>query len=96
MSDLINYDNIYDNIIVTEKSYIAIEFSEKSMIVLETFLPGNSYFVFYNVKILQLINMITEKTKSEIFEMSDMEKRGYHVREKLTLELNIKSYFLGK
>ena len=86
--------NIYEDIIVANKDYIAIEYIDKSMIVLESFLPGNSYFVFYDIDISELLNIIKNKTKTEIFKLSNMEKRGYHVREALTLELNIKSYFL--
>ncbi len=86
--------NIYEDITVAGKDYIAIEFISKSMIVLESFLQGNSYFVFYNLSITDLLDTIAYKSKTEIFEMSGMEKRGYHVREALKLELNIKSYFL--
>ena len=84
--------NIYEDIIVANKDYIAIEYIDKSMIVLESFLPGNSYFVFYDIDISERLNIIKNKTKTEIFKLSNMEKRGYHVREALTLELNIKSY----
>lgn len=86
--------NIYDNIDVAGREYIAIEFSEKKMVVLESFYPGNSYFVFYNLPIDELIKIIDEKSKTEIFKLSGMEKRGYHIREQLNLEMKIKSYFL--
>lgn len=86
--------NIYDKIDVAEREYIAIEFSEKEMIVLESFYPGNSYFVFYKSSIHSLLKAIEGKNKRQIFELSGMEKRGYHIREKLNLETKIKSYFL--
>ncbi len=86
--------NIYDKIDVAGNEYIAIEFSEKKMIVLESFYPGNSYFVFYNHSIDTVLAVIGGKSKTEIFQLSGMEKRGYHIREQLKLELKIASYFL--
>ena len=86
--------NIYDKIDVAGREYIAIEFSEKQMIVLESFYPGNSYFVFYGLSIHSLIKSIEGKNKTQIFELSGMEKRGYHIREQLNLDIKIKSYFL--
>lgn len=86
--------NIYDKIDVAGRDYVAIEYNEKEMIVLESLFPGNSYFVFYNLEIKKLLNIIKGKTKTEIFKLSGMEKRGYHIREELNLENKIKSYFL--
>lgn len=34
--------NIYENILLANNEYVAIEYEEKSMIVLESFVPGNS------------------------------------------------------
>ena len=86
--------NIYDKIDVAGREYIAIEFSEKQMLVLESFYPGNSYFVFYNHTIDTLINTINGKSKTDIFKLSGMEKRGYYIREQLKLEVKIASYFV--
>lgn len=86
--------NIYDKLDVAGREYIAIEYVEKKMIVLESFFPGNAYFVFYNSQIDNLLKSIEGKSKTEIFELSGMEKRGYHIREQLNLEMKIKSYFL--
>ncbi|WP_152422084.1 phospholipase D-like domain-containing protein, partial [Clostridium butyricum] len=89
-----NPSNIYENILVANNEYVAIEYKEKSMIVLESFVQGNSYFVFYDIDIERLLPSIENKTKDEIFELSNMEKRGYHIREQLKLEIKIQSYFL--
>ncbi len=89
-----NPSNIYDKLDVAGREYIAIEYAERKMIVLESFFPGNSYFVFYNSEIKGLIKDIEGKTKTDIFELCGMEKRGYHIREQLKLEIKIKSYFL--
>ena len=86
--------NIYDKIDVGGNEYIAIEFSEKKMVVLESFYPGNSYFVFYNHPIDLLLGTIEGKSKTEVFKLSGMEKRGYHIREQLKLEIKIASYFV--
>lgn len=86
--------NIYDKIDVGGNEYIAIEFADKKMIVLESFFPGNSYFVFYNHSVDTLLGTIEGRSKTEIFELSGMEKRGYHIREQLKLEVKIASYFV--
>ena len=85
--------NIYDKLDVAGREYIAIEYVEKKMIVLESFFPGNAYFVFYNSPIDNLLKSIERKSKTEIFKLSGMEKRGYHIREQLNLEMKIKSYY---
>ncbi len=64
------------------------------MVVLESFYPGNAYFVFYNHPIDQLLDTIEGKSKTEVFKLSGMEKRGYHIREQLKLEVKIASYFV--
>lgn len=86
--------NIYDRIDVAGNEYIAIEFSEKKMMVLESFYPSNSYFVFNNHSIDTLLSTIAGRTKTEVFKLSGMEKRGYHIREQLKLEVKIASYFV--
>lgn len=86
--------NIYDKINVAEREYIAIEYKDRNMIVLESFYPSNAYFVFYDLKINELLRTIEGKSKTEIFNLSKMEKRGYHLREKLVLEIKIKTYFI--
>lgn len=86
--------NVYDNVMVGQNSYVAFEYKEYRMVVLESFFPRNSYFVFNNTTIQDVLKKIEGRSKTEIFQLSEMEKRGYHVREQLTLELNIKSYFI--
>lgn len=90
-----NPTKIYDDIEVANEEYIAMEYHDRKMVVLESFYYGNSYFVFYDTSVQEVLDKIEGKTKSEVFESSGMDKRGYHIRELLTLELTIKSYFLG-
>lgn len=87
--------NIYDDIEITQQEYIAIEYSDRKMVVLESFNYGNSYFVFYDTSTERVLEQIEGKTKREIFELSGMDKRGYHAREMMKLEVSIKSYFIG-
>lgn len=89
-----NPSNIYEEILIANVNYIAIEYKTRNMIVFESFIPGNSYFVFYEDKIEDILSLIENRTKKEVFELSNMKKRGYHVRNKLKLELNIRSYFI--
>ena len=89
-----NPSNIYEQILIANVDYIAIEYKTRNMIVFESFIPGNSYFVFYDIKIDDVLPLIKNRTKTQVFELSNMEKRGYHVRNKLKLELNIRSYFI--
>lgn len=91
---LYNPSDFYDNIPISKNRYIAIEYIEKSIVVLETFIPGNSYFVFYDETIDSIKELTKAKSKNEIFELSGMNKRGYHIRNMLNLEMKIKSYFL--
>lgn len=87
-------NKFYENVVISKQNYIAFEYLEKNMVVLDSLYHGNSFFVFYDTRFSLLNNQIKDKTKREVFELSKMEKRGYHIRNQLTLELNIKSYFL--
>ena len=64
------------------------------MVVLESLYHGNSYFVFYGNTMMEVQDLIQNKTKTEIFKISNMDKRGYHIREQLKIEAKIRSYFL--
>ena len=44
--------------------------------------------------IITIKDLIQNKTKTEIFKISNMDKRGYHIREQLKIEAKIRSYFL--
>lgn len=89
-----NPNNFYENIVISKQNYIAFEYLEKNMVVLDSLYHGNSFFVFYDTSFNLLKDQLKNKTKREIFDLSKMEKRGYHIRNQLSLELNIKSYFL--
>ena len=53
------------------------------------------YYLFeYND--YNLLHKIKGLTKSEIFELSGMDKRGYHIEDRNKLESNVNSYFIKK
>lgn len=80
--------------IIALPDYFIFVYSKYRLIVLESFSAGNSYFCLnYKHSFESVINDISSFTKTEIFEYSRMTKRGYHIKNKLTLESNINSYF---
>lgn len=91
---LYNPDLILDGILIGNSNYFAMEFKNKKMVVLESLYHGNSYFVFYGNTMMEVQDLIQNKTKTEIFKISNMDKRGYHIREQLKIEAKIRSYFL--
>ena len=80
--------------IIALPDYFIFVYSKYRLMVLESFSAGNSYFCLnYKHSFESVINDISSFTKTEIFEYSRMTKRGYHIKNKLTLESNINSYF---
>ncbi len=80
--------------IISLPEYFIFVYSKYKLIVLESFSAGNSYFCLnYKHSFESIINDIASFTKTEIFEYSRMTKRGYHTKNKLTLESHINSYF---
>lgn len=75
-------------------NYFVFEYRKYGLIVLESFEAGNAYFCIKTVDSFDnVINSISTFTKSEIFELSGMPRRGYHVQNKFTLENNIRKFF---
>lgn len=80
--------------IIALPDYFVFVYPKNKLIVLESFSAGNSYFCLnYKNSFESVINDISSFTKTEIFEYSRMTKRGYHIKNKLTLESNINYYF---
>lgn len=74
--------------------YFVFVYKNEHLIVLESFQAGNAYFcIRYENSFEDVINHIATFSKTEIFEYSQMSKRGYHVQNKFTLENNIRLYF---
>ena len=75
-------------------NYFVFVYPTKKLMVLESFSAGNAYFcIKYSDSFESEINRIANLSKTEIFQYSQMSKRGYHVANKFTLESNIRRYF---
>ncbi len=80
--------------ILSLPNYYAFIYDSKKLLVLESFISGNSYFcISYSGNYETELKNISGLTKREIFEHSHMEKRGYHTRNRYTLERSIRNYF---
>jgi len=75
------------------KDYVAFEFKDYNLIVFESFVSGNGYYYFESNNIFETIEKIKQLRKTEIFQMSDMNKRGYHVKDANMLVKKINSLF---
>ncbi|PFO75650.1 hypothetical protein COJ86_03695 [Bacillus cereus] len=92
-----NPNNVYSDLgIVSLKGYILFEYKDYDLWVLESFEAGNAYYYFRNVELEDLIKTIKPLSKTDIFHMSDMQKRGYHIKNESSLELSIASLFIRK
>ncbi|KGK88590.1 phospholipase D-like domain-containing protein [Clostridium sp. HMP27] len=90
-------DNIYTDLNIDSlKDYVLIEYKKYNLIVLESFKAGNSYYYFKNKTIETLLDTIRYMSKSEIFNLANMSKRGYHTHNSNKLEVNINSLFVKK
>lgn len=76
-------------------NYIVFVYQKRKLMVLESFSAGNAYFcIKYDDSFEDVINNVATFSKTEIFEYSQMAKRGYHISNKFSLENNIRRYFL--
>lgn len=75
-------------------NYFVFIYKKYGLMVLESFEAGNAYFcIRFSDSFEDTINAISTFSKTEIFKYSQMDKRGYHVQNKFTLENNIRWYF---
>lgn len=92
-----NPDNTYTDFQIDSLSgYILFEFKQYNLLVLESFESGNAYYCFKNKGIEELLVKLKHLSKTKIFELSDMSKRGYHINNKMKLENRINSMFIKK
>lgn len=90
-------DAIYKDLgIESLEGYYLFEYNDYNLLVFESFEPKNAFYCFRNESIEKLLHKIKGLTKSEIFELSDMDKRGYHIEDRNKLESNVNSYFIKK
>lgn len=89
--------NVYSELgIISLKDYILFEYKEYDLLVLESFEAGNAYYYFKNIELEDLMKTIKPLSKTDIFDMSNMQKRGYHIKNESTLELAISSLFIKR
>lgn len=92
-----NPNNIYTDLeIESLEGYVLFEYKEYDLLVLESFDSGNAYYYFTNKDVQTLINTIKTLSKTEIFNLSKMSKRGYHIKNDNKLEISINSLFIKK
>lgn len=86
--------NIYRKLDIDNlKDYVAFEFKDDGLIVFESFEAANGYYYFYSNNIYEIVQSIRELSKTQIFNMSNMEKRGYHIKDHGTLKRKIYGLF---
>ena len=88
-------DDCYEELgIASLPYYVAYVYRRYNLLVLESFNPGNSYFcIKYEKELETVFSNISTLSKTEIFNYSNMTKRGYHTTNRFTLESNIRAYF---
>lgn len=90
-------DNIYTDLnIESLKEYILIEYKDYNLIILESFESGNGYYYFNYYDVESLIQQIKLLSKTEIFNLSTMNKRGYHLRDERNFKIAVNSLFVKK
>ena len=90
-------NNIYTDLQIENlEGYVLFEYRDYDLLVLESFDSGNAYYYFTNKDVQTLINTIKTLSKTEIFNLSKMYKRGYHIKNDNKLELSINSLFIKR
>lgn len=75
-------------------NYYAFVYTDKNLLVLESFVSGNAYYCLSYIDSYETaLKNISTLSKTEIFEHSCMGKRGYHIQNRFTLERNINKFF---
>lgn len=90
-----NPDIIVDDLgVFALPEYIAFVYYDKNLLVLESFKAGNAYYcINYKNSFEEEIVKISTLSKTEIFQYSKMNKRGYHIANRFSLENNIQEFF---
>lgn len=82
--------------VISLPNYFVFVYERIKLLVLESFTAGNSYYcIHFEGSFEDIINDISSLSKTEIFEYSHMQKRGYHISNKINLENSIRKYFIN-
>ena len=89
--------NIYRRLDIENlKDYVAFEFKEYKLVVFESFEAGNGYYYFHGDNIFELVQKVKDMSKTQMFELAGMEKRGYHIKDRKVLKKKIYGLFVSK
>ena len=85
----------YENIgIDALKDYIMFVYTENSLVVFESFIPGNAYYVFkYRNSLVNLLEEIANMSKTQMACSVHYVNRGYHMQSKEKLTQRVDRYF---
>ena len=85
----------YENIgIDALKDYIMFVYAENGLVVFESFIPGNAYYVFkYRNSLVNLLEEITNMSKTQMACSVHYVNRGYHMQSKDKLLQRVNRYF---
>lgn len=87
-------DDIYIDLEVKSlNGYVAFVYKEYNLIVLDSKNSNNGYYYFYEYELKKLLQVIKNATKTEIFKLANMKRRGYHISNVDRLENNIENIF---
>lgn len=76
------------------KDYVMFVYAENGLVVFESFVPGNAYYVFkYRNSLVGLLADIKRMSKTQMACSAHYMKRGYHIRSKEKLAKQIDKYF---
>lgn len=75
------------------KGYVAIEYHENNLCVLESFDTGNAFYCFNTGYFETIEKDVQEKNKVQMFQHPLLLKRGYHSKDTFTLMLSINNLF---
>lgn len=88
-------NSIYSDLEINNlRDYLLFEYKDYDLVVFESMTSGNSYYYFYKQELNTLIKLLKHASKTEIFNLSQMHKRGYHIQNSSNLEIAINNLFI--
>ena len=85
---------IYKDINVNALSnYIMIVYTIQHLVVFESFIPGNAYYVFSYDDLDDLVEAISHMTKSQMILAEYSVQRGNHIQNREKLKIRIDRFF---
>ena len=86
---------IYNHVSVNAlQNYIMLVFTYNQLVVFESFIPGNAYYVFKYDDLDSLVEKISQMTKSQMMLAEYSVQRGNHIQNKDNLKRKIDKLFM--